>query len=217
MSINRVPFRVDLPAQGMYAYTMDMAPYLSSTDIIDWHHADVLAKARELAAESTDPVAIAKVCFDWVRDNVLHIGDYNIQTVACSASEVLETASGVCYAKSHLLAALLRANGIPAGFCYQRLSVDDIGPPFCLHGLTAVWLPVFGWYRVDPRGNNQSVHAEFAPPEELLCYAPHLPGENELPEIWPEPLPVIIESLRTYRTKDELWAHLPDVPLINSQ
>ena len=194
---------------------MEMEPYLRSTDIIDWRHPGVTAKSRELAKNGTDAAETARHCFEWVRDAIRHIGDFNISTVACSASEVLKTASGICYAKSHLLVALLRANGIPAGFSYQRLSIDDNGPPFCLHGLTAVYLPGFGWYRVDPRGNNQLVHADFIPPDERLCYTPHLPGEADLPEIWPDPLPVVAESLKTYKTKDELWAHLPDVPLIN--
>jgi len=39
--------------------------------------------------------------------------------VTCSASEVLREGTGICFAKSHLLAALLRAVGIPAGLCYQ--------------------------------------------------------------------------------------------------
>ncbi|WP_338430147.1 transglutaminase domain-containing protein [Synechococcus elongatus] len=37
---------------------------------------------------------------------------------------MLEYRTGYCYAKSHLLVALLRACSIPAGFCYQRLSFD---------------------------------------------------------------------------------------------
>ena len=194
---------------------MEMGLYLRSTDIVDWHHPRVAAKARELSMGCTDPVTTARVCFEWVRDNIRHIGDFNITTVACSASEVLQTASGVCYAKSHLLVSLLRANGIPAGFCYQRLSVDDNGPPFCLHGMAAVHLPGTGWYRLDPRGNNDTVNARFDPPHERLCYIPHIRGEADLPEIWADPLPVIVESLMTYRTKDDLWAHLPDVHLFN--
>ena len=196
---------------------MEMERFLRSTDIIDWRHPGVTAKARELSMKGTAPAAIAKSCFEWVRAAIRHIGDFNIATVACSASEVLGTASGVCYAKSHLLAALLRANRIPAGFCYQRLSIDDSGPPFCLHGLTAVHLPGTGWYRLDPRGNNDTVNARFDPPREVLCYRPHLPGEADLPEIWPDPLPVVIEALRTHRTKDELWVNLPDVSLINAR
>ncbi len=194
---------------------MDMDLYLRSTDIVDWLHPEVLAKARDLAKGLPSLSDIAMRCFVWVRDSVRHIGDYDIQTVACSASEVLTASSGVCYAKSHLLAALLRAGGIPAGFCYQRLSVDDNGPPFCLHGLTAVHLPGIGWYRVDPRGDNDKLRADFCPPEERLCFTPHLPGEADLPEIWPDPLPVVLDALRTFRNKDELWKHLPDIPILD--
>ncbi|MBU0968843.1 MAG: transglutaminase family protein [Proteobacteria bacterium] len=188
-----------------------MDNYLQSTRIIDWQHPAVLAKAKELAAGRTDPTTVAESCFVWVRDAVRHIDDYNIQEISCSASKVLLSGSGICYAKSHLLAALLRANSIPAGFCYQRLSRDDKGAPFCLHGLNAAYLPDIGWYRIDARGNKAGVNAQFAPPTEHLAFSIRLAGEADLPEIWPSPLPMVIEALRRYRTKDELWDNLPDV------
>ena len=40
----------------------------------------------------------------------------------------------------------------------DRRSIDDVGPPYCLHGLNAVFLPEHGWYRVDPRGNVVVLH-----------------------------------------------------------
>jgi transglutaminase-like putative cysteine protease len=85
--------------------------FLESTEIIDWRHPDVLARARTLAADSSDPVETARRSFEWVRDHIRHSADYCLLPVTCSASEVLRHASGYCYAKSHLLAALLRANG----------------------------------------------------------------------------------------------------------
>ena len=39
--------------------------------------------------------------------------------------------------------------------------------------------------------------------------------EADLPEVWPEPPPVVLESLRTHTTYDDLAANLPDVPLIS--
>ena len=188
-----------------------MNNYLKSTEIINWQHPAVLARAKELAGGRKDPAAVAQSCFVWVRDAIRHIGDYDIQEVSCSASEVLLSGSGICYAKSHLLAALLRANAIAAGFCYQRLSRNDNGAPFCLHGLNAVYLPAYGWYRIDARGNKAGVNAQFAPPEEHLAFAIRLAGEADLPEIWPHPLPMVIEALRRYSSKDELWDNLPDV------
>ena len=87
--------------------------------------------------------------------------------------------TGYCYAKSHLLAALLRANQIPAGFCYQRLSIDDQGAPYSLHGFNGIYFPEIGWYRVDTRGNKEGVNAQFSPPQECLAFKIKLPEEAD--------------------------------------
>ena len=187
------------------------ARFLESTDVIDWRHPDVLARAQTLRHGSTDPVDTARRSFQWVRDEIKHSADYRLIPVTCSASEVLRHGSGYCYAKSHLLAALLRANGFPAGFCYQRLSIDGGGAPYCLHGLNAVWLPDVGWYRIDPRGNRADISAQFAPPVEQLAFSPSAPGEADLPEIWADPLPVVVNALRVHVTTDTLSRNLPDV------
>jgi len=189
--------------------------YLKSTEIIDWQHPEVLSKAKELVSGRENKTEVARTCFEWVRDNIKHIGDYDIPTVACSASEVLKVGSGVCYAKSHLLAALLRANSIPAGFCYQRLNMDvEGGVSFCLHGLNAVYLEEYGWYRIDPRGNKEGVNAQFTPPDEQLAFTVQNEGEADLPEIWPDPLGIVVEHLRKYQTKEQLWNNLPDIEII---
>jgi hypothetical protein len=186
--------------------------YSRATEIINSDHPAVSAKARDLAAGLSDSTAIARRCFEWVRDHVRHSGEHDCQVVTVKASEVLEHRTGVCYAKSHLLAALLRANGIPAGLCYQRLYLDPL-ERFGLHGLTAVYLPDRGWYRMDPRGNNDQVHADFRPPQEQLPYAPGRKGELDLPEVWPDPLPVVVTALRRCRTIPDLCQNLPDVEL----
>jgi transglutaminase-like putative cysteine protease len=190
-----------------------METYLRSTDIIDWSHPLVLARAQALRDGLTDPTAIVERCFEWVRDEVRHSRDFALRTVTCSASDVLQERSGYCYAKSHLLAALLRANDIPTGFCYQRLSRDDNGAPYCLHGLNAVFLPGTGWYRIDARGNRPDINAQFTPPVEQLAFSIRLAGEADLPEIWADPLPVVVDALKSHSTVDSLWENLPDLPL----
>ncbi|MDJ0574080.1 MAG: transglutaminase family protein [Xenococcaceae cyanobacterium MO_234.B1] len=119
-----------------------MKEYLQVTEIINWQHPEILQLAHELSQGKNNPEEIAKACFEWVRDEICHSVDYKMNPVTCCASEVLKHKTGYCYAKSHLLAALLRANSIPAGFCYQRLSVYDDGAPYCLHGFNAVYLPL---------------------------------------------------------------------------
>lgn len=190
-----------------------MDKYLLSTEIIDWEHPKVLEKARMLCAGVQNIEEKTRRCFNWVRDEIKHSHDYQLSPVTCTAAEVLSAGTGFCFAKCHLLAALLRANDIPAGFCYQRLSRDDNGPPFTLHGLVAVRLPRHGWYRIDPRGNRPDIDAQFTPPIEQLAFHPRLAGEADLPEIWPDPLPIVIQALRSHRTWDAYWKNLPDIEL----
>jgi transglutaminase-like putative cysteine protease len=185
--------------------------YLESSEWIDWRHPKVLAKARELASGTGDPVEIARRCFEFVRDEIRHSWDYLQNPVTCRASDVLAFGTGYCYAKSHLLAALLRANAIPAGLCYQRLPVGDFGPPYCLHGLNTVRLPVHGWYRIDARGNKAGIDAQFCPPVERLAFPIRDGNGADLPGIHAEPLPEVIRVLTSCATVEEMSENLPDV------
>ncbi len=194
---------------------VDHSAFLVDSEIIDWKSASVAALASELKSEDGSVLPTAKRCFEWVRDNIEHSSDFKRNPVTCSASEVLQSGTGFCYAKSHLLCALLRASGIPAGLCYQRLSCDGVGPPYCLHGLNAVLLPEIGWYRVDARGNRDDISAEFKPPVEQLAFPVALSGESDLPEVWCEPLSIVVEALRRHRTWEALTESLPDIELFD--
>ena len=189
--------------------------YLAPSRIIDFDHPLVAEKALALAAGETNALTIARRCFEFVRDEIHHSWDYRQNPVTCKASDVLRHGTGFCYAKSHLLAALLRANGIPAGLCYQRISLGDAGPPYCLHGLNAVLLEGLGWYRIDARGNKPGVDAQFRPPREQLAFAIHEADQRDLPEVWAEPLPVVVAALERHSDINALYADLPDVPVID--
>ena len=106
----------------------------------------------------------------------------------------------------------LRANGIPAGLCYQRLVMDRETEGFMLHGLNAVLLPEFGWYRIDPRGNKRGVDARFDPPNERLAWPMTVEGEGHLRDVWADPLPSVVAVLRGYDTWEGVQDHLPDIP-----
>ncbi len=188
-------------------------PYLSVSPIVDFDHPSIQTLAAELRADQTSTTAIAQTCFEWVRDQIRHSSDYQLNPVTCRASEVLEYRTGYCYAKSHLLAALLRACSIPAGFCYQRLSFDEAIDRYCLHGLVAVWLPPMGWYRVDPRGNTADIDAQFRPPQEQLAYPAQQPGEADWPVIFAEPLPIVVQTLQTSLDWESVLAAISDIAL----
>jgi transglutaminase-like putative cysteine protease len=188
-----------------------MARFLSATAVIDADAPAVAALAAELARGCANDAAVAKSCFEWVRDRIAHSVDGRHTLVTCNASEVLREGTGLCFAKSHLLSALLRANDIPAGLCYQRLTLDDDGQRFSLHGFVGAWLKGFGWYRIDARGNRADIDAQFTPPVERLAFAPARPGEYDLPGVRAEPLPEVIRALRRHATVESLCGDLPDV------
>jgi transglutaminase-like putative cysteine protease len=178
-------------------------PFLRETSIIDFGDPRVRALAAEL--RTGDPVETARRSYEWVRDRIVHTNERPSDAITCSASEVLREGTGFCYAKSHLLAALLRANGIPAALAYQRLRS---GEGFALHGLVACQVPGTGWYLCDPRGNKPGIDAQFTPPEERLAFSG--PDVVRVPGVFADPLPAVVEALRTHRTFEAISAHLPD-------
>ncbi|NOT63137.1 MAG: transglutaminase family protein [Acidobacteria bacterium] len=186
-----------------------MLEFLSSTKIIESDADEIVSLASSLAVRGNS-TETAKRCFEWVRDNITHSFDADAEIVTCAATAVLRERTGICYAKTHLLAALLRANAIPAGFGYQRIALDDGASQFCLHGFNYVYLEEFGWYAVDPRGNREGIATSFDPPKVTLAFVTNLPGEKTYDEIFPEPLPMVIESLMANSTVSELQAALPD-------
>jgi len=186
-----------------------MKKYLASTKIINWQDSCVFRLAQHL--KDSDCYGTTKACFEWVRDNIHHSCDFKMNPVTCKASEALHHKTGYCYAKSHLLAALLRANSIPAGFCYQRLSVFDDGAPYCLHGLNAVYLPEYGWYRLDARGNKPGIDAQFTPPQEKLAFGINFAEEIDCEQIFSKPLTVVVQALEEHLTWDKMLQNLPDM------
>ena len=115
-----------------------MQAYLQETDIIDYSNKEVHELAMHLASDCDADEQVAKKCFEYVRDEIRHSGDHKDNITTATASEVLKHKTGWCYAKAFLLAALLRANGIPAGLTYQRLSCSEYKKDiYCLHDSTS--------------------------------------------------------------------------------
>ena len=141
-----------------------MQEFLQSSRYIDFDNVIVANKAAELAVDAQSECEIAERCFTFVRDQIQHSLDFKRNPVTIKASDVLKYGTGYCYAKSHLLAALLRSNGIRAGLCYQRLSFGDSGAPYCLHGLNAAFFNEYGWYRLDARGTSRGSRQCFVRP-----------------------------------------------------
>src|SRR5262245_23131548 len=135
-----------------------LTDYLQCTPIIDWATPAIVEQTQTITRGLTHDTAKAQALFEWVRDAIPHSWDARTDIVTCTASEVLAQRTGLCYAKSHLLAAMLRCTGIPAGFCYQVFRRNAPYNGLALHGLNGLYLPsVARWVWVDARGNTGTI------------------------------------------------------------
>lgn len=149
-----------------------MEEFLANTYYVDYMAENIQKKAKELFPEEMTDVQKAEKAFLFVRDEIPHSFDCNATVVTARASDVLEQKTGICHAKSNLLAALLRSQGIPAGFRYEYLTLaDDDSLGYCLHCYNAVFLEG-KWVELDARGNKPGVDAQFSLNERKLAFMP---------------------------------------------
>lgn len=159
----------------------NLEEYLSVSKYINWKDNSILSKADEFKHKCADEISLIRAIYEFVRDDIKHSWDVQDKRVTKSATEVLEQGVGICWAKANLLAALLRACGIPAGICYQHLTLGDVPETgFCIHALNAVYIKSLNrWIRLDARGNKEGVDAQFDLEQEKLAF----PVRSDLGEI----------------------------------
>jgi transglutaminase-like putative cysteine protease len=189
----------------------DLNEYLKPTEIIDFGTQEIIDCTNSLAQGLNGEILIAKRVYEFVRDEIHHSFDIKGKVVTCKASDVLREGEGICYAKSHLLAALLRSLGIPAGFCYQKLVFSDENPRLVLHGLNAIYLrEIDRWIRVDARGNKEGVNAQFSLEREMLAFPVRSElGEADIRMVYAEPNANVVSALERSKTLEELEKNLP--------
>ncbi|MEU6485548.1 transglutaminase domain-containing protein [Streptomyces sp. NPDC046887] len=181
----------------------DLSAYLAADEAIDHHHPRVREVADRLTARHPGPVAYAEAAFTFVRDAIEHSMDTGDPRVTWRASDAIGQRTGICYAKAHALAALLRARALPAALCYQTFPV--------VHGLVAVRLPGrTEWIRQDPRGGAPGSAARFSADRERLAFTvrPEA-GEADHPLLYAAPHPAVLRALRSARDVAQLETLLP--------
>lgn len=193
-------------------YANEIDEYLKEDDVIDYGNEAIAQLADKLFQKANSELEFIEIAYEFVRDKISHSADINEDLITCSASEVLNAGHGICFAKSHLLAALLRCKSVPTGFCYQKLILDDeTAPVLVYHGLNGVYIKEFKkWIRLDARGNKDGVNAQFSIDTEQLAFSirPEL-GEADGAVVYPKPDVKIIETLRKSKTRTKLWDNLP--------
>ena len=185
--------------------------YLENSYYINWKDEEIKKLADKL--KSDDEIETVSNIFHFVRDKIKHSYDAQDHRVTIRATDVLREGVGICWAKSNLFAALLRACNIPSGICYQRLTLGytpDTG--YCIHALNAIFLSELDkWIRLDARGNIEGVCAEMSIDEEKLAFKvrPEY-GEIDYKGVYAEPLEFTMEVLEN--SSDVLETYLYNLP-----
>lgn len=191
----------------------DLGRYLEDTITIDWQSPAIMATAKQLLESRTAPEDRLRSLFDFVRDEIDHSLDVETDAQTCRASDVLKERTGLCYAKSHLLAGFLRYAGFPAGFCYVRMVDSERPSRFVLHGFNAVyWISTESWIYLDARGNRAGVDTEcrLKAPWSLAYWPDAGEGESFLPFIYKRPAKRIIDLLERAPSFASVRQNLPD-------
>lgn len=187
--------------------------YLSVPKYINWNDDSIISKSDEFKLKFTDEISLVKAVYEFVRDEIKHSWDAQDKRVTKSATEVLEQGVGICWAKANLLAALLRACGIPAGICYQRLTLGDVPETgFCIHALNAVYIRSLNrWIRLDARGNKAGVDARFDLEQERLAFSVRRDfGEVDYGIVYANPSDKLMKVLE--ESTDALYMYLNCLP-----
>ena len=161
---------------------MNLKEFLAENKYVDYSAPNIQAKVAALFAGVSDDTSKTRIAYEFVRDEIPHSFDIDAKIITAKASDVLKHKTGICHAKANLLAALLRSQGIPSGFCFQHITLmDDDSEGYCVHCYNAVWLDGH-WVKLDARGNKPGVNAQFSLDEPILAF----PCRKQYQEyIWP--------------------------------
>ena len=147
-----------------------MEEFLKENEYIDFSELNIQKQIKTLFKENMSESDKARIAFEFVRDEIPHSFDSNATIITAKASDVLKYKTGICHAKANLLAALLRSEGIPTGFCFQHITLaEDDSLGYCIHCYNAVYIEN-RWIKLDARGNTNGKSAQFSLFEPILAY-----------------------------------------------
>lgn len=190
-----------------------MKNFLEENNYIDYSTSIIQEKAKCLFQEGMSNEKKARVAFEFVRDQIPHSFDYQTTHITAKASDVLKYKTGICHAKSNLLAALLRSQGIPTGFRYQHLTLlEDDSNGYCLHCYNAVYING-KWIELDARGNKEGVNAQFSMENPILAFINRQQyDEYYFDGIYATPDRITMKMLEHAKTIQEVADGLPEKP-----
>lgn len=182
--------------------------FLEETEYADFSAQSIRELSERLFDNLTTDGERIKAAFDFVNTQIPHTADIGGNVLPFRASEVLAAGTGVCFAKSNLLAALLRSVGIKTGFAYQYLTLDDKDDSqgYAIHGLNAVY---YGgkWLLMDARGGRSAV---FSLERHVIAFPLKKKyGEYFIDGVFARQDSGVVKLFGEISSRTELWRSIP--------
>lgn len=190
---------------------MTVDRFLAEDPYVDFTHPLIQEKARELFSDVTSDSEKVRAAYLFIRDEIPHSFDIRSDIITAKASDVLLHKTGICHAKANLLAALLRSQNIPAGFCFQHMTLagdDSLG--YCVHCFNAVFLENH-WIKLDARGNKKGIEAQFSLEIPKLAFQNRTEYDEYFwPGIYAAPHTLTMRMLENALSLQDIIDNIPD-------
>lgn len=135
----------DIPEDIRNLYTADGSKYLIEDEYIQ-------TLVNNIVGDEQNPYWIARKIFDYISNNI----EYKLEGGWNVAPFVLQRGTGSCSEYTFSFIALCRAAGIPARYVGAIVvRGDDASLDEVFHRWPEVYLPNYGWLRMDPQGGNK--------------------------------------------------------------
>ena len=189
----------------------DLQMFLEESRYVDFSAPIIMDKADELFHAAKSDIEAAKIAYEYVRDEIPHSFDISAKAITAKASDVLKCQTGICHAKSNLLAALLRSCGIPVGFCFQHITLaEDESMGYCVHCYNAIFVDN-RWVKVDARGNTKGKNAQFSLGEPILAFPNRVEYDEYFwPGVYARPHADTMKMLEGAKSLQDILARIPD-------
>ena len=108
----------------------NLSEYLECSEVIDCINTEIQEISQNLAQSADNEIEMVRGVYVFVMDEINHSSDVGETRITYMSSDVLKYKHGLCFAKSHLLAAILRNLNVPTGFVIKYLNL--IQETFCM-------------------------------------------------------------------------------------
>jgi len=185
--------------------------FLEEDEYVDFTDISISREVAQAIIGCNTEEEKVKAVFEFVRDSITNAFDVDAISIPCTASETVRARVGTDDSKANLLAAMVRALGIPAGFCYQRLTIlDDDSEGHYLHCYNAIYLDG-KWIKLDASTDRGGKKGGFCKITLDLPFQPRdVYDECNIPGIFAKPNETSMQVHRAAEYIEEVMFNLPD-------